>query len=252
MAYNGEKDRETFREEIFMNTKDMLLAFTLEEEGVTAALIDEEGKEALRAFVPLEAQGPAQWESGLQEAFAGLGGALEAPIRDLRGLVIHDRLRGFLALDRTWQALGAFRNAASADTAETAAYLTGLFEAEIGADSVIAHLLYAMRQGEAGLDAINYAATAGTWLGRRLTGSYAADRADAWDIFPLTADGEDYDSDLQARFNALVEADGYPWRLQHLLPEIREAGEPIGSLTPEGAFFIDPSCRLHPGAPVLA
>lgn len=234
-----------------MNTADTVLAFTLEEKSVRAALIGEEGKEVLAAAAPLGSLTLEEIHSGLQKAFAGLAEALGEPVREIRGLVIHDRLRGFIPFDRTWQSLGPFRNAATADTGDTAAYLSGLFETEIGPESSIAHLLLAMRQGEEGLDFLNHIATPGIWLYRQMTGNHAADRADAWGIFPLLPDGSDYDPDLQARFNALVEADGYPWRLQHLLPEIRPSGEPIGTLTPEGAFFIDPACRLHPGAPVL-
>ena len=78
-----------------MNTADTVLAFTLEEKSVRAALIGEEGKEVLAAAAPLGSLTLEEIHSGLQKAFAGLAEALGEPVREIRGLVIHDRLRGF-------------------------------------------------------------------------------------------------------------------------------------------------------------
>ena len=240
------------QEEEEMHTEDMVLSFTLERDCIRAALIGEGGEELLSGLCPGTAKiSPESLQAGLQEAFKALAEPLEEPLRKVRGLVIHDRLKGFMPFDRNFSLLGPYRGRPEEDTEAAAAYLSSLFETDLSPDAAIVHLYQAMRMGESSLDFLNHICTPRTWLYRKLTGEFAADRADAGDIFPLLPDGTDYDPDMETCFNALAEADGYPWRVQHLLPQIREAGQPIGTLTPEGAFFIDPGCRFKPGIPVL-
>ena len=236
-----------------MHTENMTLSFTLEKESTWAVLIGEDGEEILRSVSPRTEKeiSPETLQKGLQEAYKGLGETLEEPLRRVRALVIHDRLKGFMPFDRTFSLLGPYRGGSGENTEDAAAYLSELFDTRLSPDAAIVHLFKAMRMGESSLDFLNHICTPQTWLARKLTGEFAADTADAGDIFPLLPDGSDYDPDMQTCFNALAEADGYPWRVQHLLPEIREAGKPIGTLTPEGAFFIDPGCHLKPGVPVL-
>lgn len=236
-----------------MNTEDMVLSFILERENTAAVLIGEGGEEILCSACPRTEKDitPESLQKGLQEAFKGLGEPFGEPIRRVRALVLHDRLKGFMPFDRTFSLLGPYRGGPGENTEAAAAYLSDLFDTVLQPDAAIVHLYQAMRRGEASLDFLNHICTPQTWLGRKLTGEFAADTADAGDMFPLLPDGSAYDPDLQTCFNALVEADGYPWRVQHLLPEIRKAGQPLGILTPEGAFFIDPGCRLKPGIPVL-
>lgn len=235
-----------------MHTENMVLTFTLEKESTSAVLIGEDGEEILCSVCPRTEKeiSPESLQKGLQEAFKGLGEPFGEPVRKVRALVLHDRLKGFMPFDRTFGLLGPYRGGSEKNT-EAAAYLADLFDTALSPDAAVVHLYQAMRRGDPSLDLLNHICTPQTWLGRKLTGEFAADRADAGDMFPLLPDGSAYDPDLQSCFNALVEADGYPWRVQHLLPEIREAGQAIGILTPEGAFFVDPGCHLKPGIPVL-
>jgi sugar (pentulose or hexulose) kinase len=239
-------------EEDAMHTEEMTLSFTLEKESTWAVLAGEAGEEILRSVYKRTEKeiSPESLQKGVQEAFKGLTEALGEPLKKVRALVIHDRMKGFMPFDRAFGLLGPYRGG-SEENAEAAAYLSDLFDTDLSPDAAIVHLFKAMRMGEGTLDFLNHICTPQTWLARKLTGEFAADRADAGDMFPLLPDGSDYDPYMQTCFNALAEADGYPWRVQHLLPEIREAGEPLGTLTPEGAFFIDPGCRLKPGIPVL-
>lgn len=236
-----------------MHTEEMVLSFILERENTWAVLIGEGGGEILRSASPRTEKeiSPESLQKGLQEAFKGLAEPLGEPLRRVRALVIHDRIKGFMPFDRTFRLLGPYRGGPGENTEAAAAYLSDLFDTVLSPDAAIVHLYQAMRMGENSLDFLNHICTPQTWLGKKLTGEFAADTADAGDMFPLLPDGSGYDPEMQICFNALAEADGYPWRVQHLLPEIREAGQPIGTLTPEGAFFIDPGCHLKPGIPLL-
>ena len=53
-----------------------------------------------------------------------------------------------------------------------------------------------------------------------------------------------------ATFDALVADRGYGWRLTDLLPTIRIAGDPAGTLTQTGARLLDPTGTLQAGVPL--
>ena len=66
-------------------------------------------------------------------------------------------------------------------------------------------------------------------------------------MFPL--DGNDYDGERIAKFDALIEKHHVPWKLKDLLPEVRVAGEDAGTLTEAGAKLLDPSGKAYGGYP---
>ena len=52
-----------------------------------------------------------------------------------------------------------------------------------------------------------------------------------------------------ARFDTIVSEKNFKWKLGDILPEVLVAGEAAGTLTPEGARWMDPSGTLAPGIP---
>ena len=65
-------------------------------------------------------------------------------------------------------------------------------------------------------------------------------------MFPIGADGRDYDAALLERYDAL--AAGRVPALRGLLPDVLPAGADAGSLTADGAAYLDPTGALQPGA----
>lgn len=51
-------------------------------------------------------------------------------------------------------------------------------------------------------------------------------------------------------FNELIAPEGFPWKLEEILPEILLAGDNAGCLTEEGARLLDTSGELEAGIPV--
>ena len=86
-----------------MHTKDMTLSFTLEKESTWAVLIGEDGEEILRSVSPRTEKkiSPESLQRGLQEAYKGLEEPLGEPLRRIRALVIHDRLKGIKPFRRS-------------------------------------------------------------------------------------------------------------------------------------------------------
>jgi sugar (pentulose or hexulose) kinase len=69
-------------------------------------------------------------------------------------------------------------------------------------------------------------------------------------VFPIDSLVNDYDKDMLAKFNALLEAEKLPWKLEDILPKVLLAGDAAGTLTPEGARLLDPAGQLKAGIPL--
>ena len=69
-------------------------------------------------------------------------------------------------------------------------------------------------------------------------------------MFPIDTEQKDYRKDLAERFDQLVADKKYPWKVLDILPEVRTAGVPAGTLTEEGAAFLDPDGDLRAGIPM--
>ena len=61
---------------------------------------------------------------------------------------------------------------------------------------------------------------------------------------------EDYDEQMVQKFDALIEKYEYGWKLRDIFPKVLVAGEKAGSLTKEGAVFLDESGNLEAGIPL--
>ena len=83
----------------------------------------------------------------------------------------------------------------------------------------------------------------------QLTGEQVLGVGDASGMFPIDIGTGGYDAAMVAAFDDLVADHGLP-PLTDLLPAIRRAGEPAGTLTDAGARLLDPSGTLAAGAPV--
>ena len=67
-------------------------------------------------------------------------------------------------------------------------------------------------------------------------------------MFPIDSSSMDYDGAMMNKFEAAISGK-YSWKLREVLPEVVKAGEEAGSLTEEGARFLDPEGNLKAGIP---
>ena len=79
----------------------------------------------------------------------------------------------------------------------------------------------------------------------KLTGKKVLGVGDASGMFPIKEGN--YDGDMLAKYNALLREKGMNMAFEALLPAVLTAGEDAGTLTPEGALWLDPTGNLQAG-----
>ncbi len=188
--------------------------------------------------------------SGLQAAYADLVANLGTTPTELAGIGVSAMMHGYLAFDEAGALLVPFRTWRNTSTGEAAAELTGLFGVNIPLRWSIAHLQQAMRDKEPHVPRIRSLTTLAGYVHEQLTGRRVLGVGDASGMFPIDSATGDYDADLLAAYDRLVDGTSLAVPLHHLLPRVLAAGESAGELTAEGAVMLDPSGRLQPGAPL--
>ena len=84
----------------------------------------------------------------------------------------------------------------------------------------------------------------------QLTGEKVIGVGDASGMFPIDPETADFNRRMIGQFDALVEPQHFPWKLEEILPKCLRAGEPAGMLTAEGAALLDPTGTLEAGIPL--
>lgn len=193
-------------------------------------------------------------ESGLRAAYADLVADLErryGVTPDTFGaLGVSAMMHGYLAFDADGELLVPFRTWRNTNTGAAAAELTDLFDVNIPLRWSIAHLHQAVRDDEPHVARIRSFTTLAGYVHRRLTGRDVLGVGDASGMFPIDAATGDYDADLVATYDDAVQGTALSVPLADLLPEVLPAGAPAGTLTAEGAAWLDPTGTLRAGIPV--
>ncbi len=201
------------------------------------------------------------WTYSMEDIHAGLRACYADLKRDVRekfgvtlttvgALGVSAMMHGYLPFDRDGNQLAEFRTWRNTITGQAAEELTGLLGFNIPQRWSIAHLYQAILNGEEHLPRLDYLTTLAGYIHWRLTGKKVMGVGEASGMFPIAADGRDFDQTMVEQFDALIAPRGYSWKLRDVLPRVLSAGEDAGSLTPEGAAFLDPDGDLLPGAPV--
>ena len=224
---------------------------------IKAVLIDEK-------HVPVS-QGDYEWENqlvngvwtysmdaihtGIRACFA----SLKADVKEKFGtelttfgaIGVSAMMHGYLPFDRDGKQLAEFRTWRNTMTAEAAARLTELFGFNIPQRWSIAHLYQAILNGEEHVKDISYLTTLAGYVHWQLTGEKVMGVGEASGMFPIDSAKLDYDGTMLEKFRDLTGIE-----LRGILPRVLCAGENAGTLTPEGAAFLDPTGMLRPGIPV--
>ena len=198
------------------------------------------------------------WTYSLDSVWAGLQSAyadLVADIRQRFGVSPHSyraigisaMMHGYLAFDGDGDLLVPFRTWRNTTTAKAAAELTGLFGVNIPLRWSIAHLHQAVRDSEPHVPQVRFVTTLAGYVHWKLSGRRVLGVGDASGMFPIDPATGDFDAELLARYDRLVDGGPLSKPLRELLPEVLSAGRPAGELTAEGATLLDPTGELRPG-----
>ncbi len=170
-------------------------------------------------------------------------------LRTLGGMGLSAMMHGYLAFDAGMELLVPFRTWRNTITGPAAAQLTEAMQFNIPQRWSIAHLHQAVLNGEEHLSRLAFFTTLAGYAHWLLTGEKVLGVGDASGMFPIDSTTGDYDAGKLAVYEQLVADRGYPWTLSGILPKVLPAGAAAGSLTPEGARFLDPEGDLQPGIP---
>jgi len=194
----------------------------------------------------------AVW-AGVQAAYADLVADARrrhgAPPTTYGAIGISAMMHGYLAFDADAHLLVPFRTWRNTETAPAAAELSELFGLNIPLRWSIAHLHQAVLDGEPHVSGVCALTTLAGYVHWRLTGRRVLGVGDASGMFPIDPTTKDYDAELIARYDRLVEARAPGLVLGDILPDVLVAGDDAGDLTPEGAALLDPSGALAAGIP---
>lgn len=193
-------------------------------------------------------------ETGLQDCYASMAADVKAnygaEITKLGAIGISAMMHGYMVFDKDGQLLTPFRTWRNTITEYESNALTMLFNYNIPQRWSIAHLYHAILKNEAHVPNIDYMTTLAGYIHRRLTGKRVLGVGEASGMFPIDINTHDYDSTMVENFNGLIASRELPWKLLDILPTVLCAGDDAGTLTAEGASFLDPSGKLEPGCPL--
>lgn len=192
--------------------------------------------------------------TGLQDCYRKLAKEVQekydAELTNFAAIGISAMMHGYMAFDEKENLLAPFRTWRNAITEKASAELTALFSYNIPQRWSIAHLYQAILDQEEHVPQISFLTTLAGYIHWQLTGEKVLGVGDASGMFPIDLTAKKYDKAKVKLFNDKIRVNGYPWRLEEILPAVRLAGEKAGTLTEEGAKLMDPSGKLQAGVPL--
>ena len=216
------------------------------------------------------AQGSFEWENqlvdglwtysidtiwkGLQDCYADLRKNVKAEydceIKQLAAIGISAMMHGYMAFGKDENILVPFRTWRNTNTAKAAAELSELFHFNIPLRWSISHVYQAILNGEDHINKIDFLTTLAGYIHWQLTGKKVLGVGDASGMLPIDSNTNNYDAEMVAKFDKLIEPKNLGWKILDILPEVLNAGEDAGVLTEEGAKKLDPSGALQAGTPL--
>ena len=159
-------------------------------------------------------------------------------------------MHGYLAFNKSGNQLAQFRTWRNTSTEKAATLLTEKFNFNIPLRWSIAHLYQAMLNNESHVKDISFITTLAGYVHWKLTGKKAIGINDASGMFPVDTATQNYNSLMLEQFSKITSSYNYNWKITEILPEIINAGDEAGTLTPEGSRLLSPNGSLKPGIPL--
>lgn len=180
-------------------------------------------------------------QKGLQASYKELVKNYGKPITSLDAIGISAMMHGYLALDKNDKLLAPFRTWRNTNTGEAAEKLSKLFNFNVPMRWSVSQYYQSFLDKLDHVKNVDFLTTLAGYVHYKLTGKKVIGADDASGMFPLN--GSDYDSAMLEKFNAIIGKD-----FKKLLPKVLLAGENAGTLTKEGAKYLDPTGTLREGA----
>ena len=191
---------------------------------------------------------------GIQDAYAKLASDYETKygekLREIGAMGVSAMMHGYLPFDAEGRQLTCFRSWRNTTTGPAAERLTELLGFNIPQRWSVAHLYQAILNGETHVRDVAFLTTLAGYVHWQLTGEKVLGIGDASGMFPIDSSTMDYDTAMMASFDELLRDASLPYTLRDILPQILVAGQNAGSLTAEGAIWLDPTGTLRPGVPL--
>ena len=167
-------------------------------------------------------------------------------------------MHGYLAFDKDDNLLVPFRTWRNTITGEASKKLSDLFNFPVPERWSISHLYQAVLNKEEHITKVKNVYTLAAYIHYLLTGKKVIGVGDASGMFPVKLDGNkaDYNAEYLKKFEALDEIkkiksanSDFSILDGELFPKVLMAGEQAGTLTAQGAKFLDPTGELESGIP---
>ncbi len=192
--------------------------------------------------------------TGVRRCYSSLREAVEkkygVTIRKIAAMGISAMMHGYMALDKDGNQIAPFQTWRNTNTQKGADELTELFHFNIPLRWTIAHLYQRILDREEHTARLDYVTTLSAYIHWKLTGKRVIGIGDAAGMFPIDSDTHNYHGEMADKFNKLIAPYGYSWKLEDIFPEVLVAGEQAGTLTEEGAAFLDETGNLQAGIPL--
>lgn len=192
--------------------------------------------------------------TGIRKCYSSLREAVEKEygvvLQNIGSIGVSAMMHGYMALDKEGRQIAPFQTWRNTNTQKAADELTDLFQFNIPLRWTVAHLYQRILDGEKHVENLDYVTTLSAYIHWKLTGERTIGIGDAAGMFPIDSDTLDYDAEMVDKFNALIAPYGYSWKLKDIFPKVLSAGENAGTLTEEGAAFLDETGNLKAGIPL--
>lgn len=201
------------------------------------------------------------WTYSLEDIWKGVQDSYRKMTEDVRqkfGVTVRTTgaigfsamMHGYMVFDRDGKLLTPFRTWRNNITGQASEALTELFNYPIPQRWSIAHLYQAILNGEKHINDIAHMTTLAGYIHWKLTGKKVLGVGEASGVFPIDLKTGNFNSRMIGQFNEKLAAKNIPWRIEDILPEVLNAGEPAGKLTDEGAKLLDVTGELQSGIPL--
>ena len=201
------------------------------------------------------------WTYSLDDVWKGISSCfaeLKAEVKGKYGVIlkrtkamgVSAMMHGYLAFDKEGELLVPFRTWRNTMTSAAAEQLSELFDYPVPERWSISHLYQAILNQESHVKKLGFLTTLAGYVHYKLTGKKVLGIGDASGMFPVDTEAQCYDRSMLAKFAEKVAPYKYAWNLEELLPSFLNAGEAAGTLTKEGAQWLDPSGEFETGIPL--
>ncbi len=188
-------------------------------------------------------------EEGLQKSYASLAAEYQKnfgeALKEISAIGISAMMHGYLAFDQEDNLLTPFRTWRNTNAGKAADELTELFAFHVPMRWSVSHYYQAILNGEQHVKNLSFLTTLAGYVHYKLTGKKVLGIGDASGMFPIS--GDHYDAEMLSKFNRLLKQHDIDTPFESILPTVLVAGENAGTLTKEGALWLDPTGDLTAG-----